>query len=123
MNYADLVTGTVAVLLGLVAIFTVYQARRKYYGGPWKAVVVWMMWGVAISLSRLILIYVELIVTPEMVIPDWALFLLYILSFFCFMEAAFAIRNIADFYSSPRHKGLTEENESKRRKMGRGQLR
>jgi len=114
----DLVIGAVAILLGLITVFIVYQARRKYYGGPWKEVVVWMMWGVVISLIRVILRYIDIIITPEVSkVQEWTFFIFSLLSFFCFMKAGFAIKNMADFYSSKRYKEPSEENNLKPRKM------
>lgn len=117
MDYLNLVTGAATILFGLITIFIVYQARRKYYGGPWKDVVVWIMWGVAIALTRVIIRYIDIIITPQMSeLPEWTFFILNFLSFLCFMKAGFAIKNMAGFYSSKKYKRSTEENKLKSRR-------
>jgi len=120
MDYLDVLTGTIAIIFGLITIVTVYRARLKYYRGPWKSVVVWMMWGVAISLSRVLTRYAEVIITPEIEeLPTWLFFVTNILSFFCFMNAGFEIKNMAGLYSAEGYGKLADEIGTKVRKKSR----
>ena len=113
----DLTTGFVAIIFGFIAAITAYTAGLKYYAGPWKAVVVWMMWGISLSLIRVILTFADEIYNPTIdFIPMWMKFSTTIFAFFCFMNAALAMKSMSDLYSTGGYKKFEEEMSSKLKK-------
>lgn len=106
-----------AIVIGLITSYVAFTAGRKYYAGPWKSVVVWMMWGVSLLTAMTILVFSDWFFEPNVEnIPAWIKYPLAILGYLCLLNCALSMKRMADFYSSEGYKKLEEDMRVKFRK-------